>query len=148
MFNWYGEQEKAFAGMKADSTLDVCDSFASEGGINPAECVIRGTDKAKQIKTATVADISKIIGVAVHAHKDIPESGKYFEDGYSVSVMTFGDIYVMLGGDVEAGDAVTITINDEGEMFYTKATETDAIEGFTFLDSGAEGEVVRIRIRK
>ena len=148
MFNWYAvENDKAFAGMKADSTLDVCDSFASEGGVNPGECVIRGTDKARQIKTATVEDVDKIIGVAVHNHKDITDSEKYFEEGYSVSVMTFGDIYVVLGGDVEAGDKVTITVSDEGEMLYTKA-ESGGIEGFTFLDSGAEGEVVRIRIRK
>ncbi len=57
--------------------------------------------------------------------------------------MTFGDIYVLLGGEVEAGDKVTITIDDEGEMLYTKAI-SGGIEGFTFLDSGAEGEVVRI----
>ena len=94
--------------MKADTTFDVCDSFASEGGINPGEPVIRGTDKAKQVKTATVDDIDKIIGVAVHTHKDIPDSGKYFEDGYCLSVMTFGDIYVVAGADFEAGNSVTI----------------------------------------
>lgn len=148
MFNWYArENDKAFAGMKADSSIDVCESFASEGGVNPGEAVIRGTDKAKQIKTATVEDVNKIIGVAVHNHKEITDSEKYFEEGYSVSVMTFGDIYVVAGGDVEAGDKVTITIDSEGEMFYTKA-ENGGIEGFTFLDNGTEGEVVRIRIRK
>lgn len=123
MLNWYGsEYDKAFAGMKADSAFDVCDSYASEGGINPGEAVIRGTDKVRQIKTATVADVDKIIGVAVHNHKDIPESGKYFEDGYSVSVMSFGDIYVLAGGEVTAGDGVTISIDSEGEMSFVKAT--------------------------
>ena len=61
MFNWYAvENDKAFAGMKADSTLDVCDSFASEGGVNPGECVIRGTDKARQIKTLLAWQFTRI----------------------------------------------------------------------------------------
>lgn len=147
MFNWYAlEDDKGFAGMKADTTVDVCDSFSSEGGINPGEAVVRGTDKAKQIKTATESDTA-IIGVAVHTYKDIPNSGKYFEEGYSVSVMTFGDIYVLAGGDVEAGDKAKISIGADGEMVFVKAT-SGGIEGFTFLDSGAEGDFVRLRIRK
>lgn len=145
--NWYRDNKKGFAGMKAGATLDVCDSFASEGGIDAGEAVIRGTDKAKQVKTATTSDIAKIIGIALHTHKEIPATGKYYEEGYCLPVMTFGDVYVKAGGDVTAGDNVTITINN-GEMTYVKATSSNAIEGFTFLDSGSEGEIVRVRIRK
>ncbi len=145
--NWYRDNEKGFAGMKADATLDVCDSFASEGGIDAGEAVIRGTDKAKQVKTATTSDIAKIIGIALHTHKEIPATGKYYEEGYCLPVMTFGDVYVKAGGDVTAGDKVSIAIVDE-EMTYVKATSSNAIEGFTFLDSGSEGEIVRVRIRK
>ena len=34
LFDWYSYgQDKAVAGMKADSTVDVVDSYASEGAI-------------------------------------------------------------------------------------------------------------------
>ena len=149
MFNWYAlETDKGFAGMKADVTVDVIDSFSSEDGINPGEPVIRGTDPAKQVKTAAVGDVNKIIGIAIHTHKDLPISGKYYEEGYCLPVMTFGDVYVVAGGDVKAGDGVGLSTNDDGEIVYVKAAASGGIEGFTFLDNAGEGELVRVRIRK
>ena len=146
---WYAiENEKGHPGMKGDTAVDVCDSFVSEGGVNPGEAVIRGTDPAAQVKTGTATDAAKVIGIAVHTHKDVPETGKYYEDGYCLPVMTFGDIYVEVAGSVTAGTAAALKTAN-GETVWTSTTDSGtAVSGLTYLDSGDEGEFVRVRIRK
>lgn len=152
-FTWYGyDDAPAFAGMKADNSVDVCDSFASEGGVNPGDVVVRGTDTQKQCKVpAAVTSTDTILGIAVHVHREPPEQGvAYYEDGYVLPVMSFGDIYVVAGGDVKAGDPVAVTI-DKGKVTYSKGTKSDSantiVPGLTFLDDGAKNDLVRIRVR-
>ena len=61
-FNWYSYgQDKAVIGMKADSTVDVIDSFAAEGAINVGKAVERGTDPSKQVKESKTA--ANVIGI-------------------------------------------------------------------------------------
>ena len=150
MFNFYAlNQDKGYPGMKANVTVDVVDSFASEGGVNPGEAVYRGTNPDKQVKAvAAAADISKVIGIAVHTHKDPNETGKYYEEGYSVPVMTSGDIYVVAGDDVVAGTPVAMKIGTDGPAFVSVGDSATTISGMTYLTSGAEGDIVAIRIRK
>lgn len=149
MFNFYENQEKGYPGMKANVTVDVVDSFASEGGVNPGEAVFRGTDPEKQVKAvAASADLSKVIGIAVHTHKDPNENGKYYEEGYSVPVMTFGDVYVEVADDVVAGAPVAIAIGTDGPTFVSAGESATTISGMTYLGSGAEGDIVAVRIRK
>lgn len=152
-FTWYGyDDAPAFAGMKADNSVDVCDSFASEGGVNPGDVVVRGTDTQKQCKVpAAVTSTDTILGIAVHVHREPPEQGvAYYEDGYVLPVMSFGDIYVVAGGDVKAGDPVAVTI-DKGKVTYSKGTKSDSantiVSGLTFLDDGAKDDIVRVRVR-
>lgn len=152
-FTWYGyDDAPAFAGMKADNSVDVCDSFASEGGVNPGDVVVRGTDTQKQCKVpAAVTSTDTILGIAVHVHREPPEQGvTYYEDGYVLPVMSFGDIYVVAGGDVKAGDPVAVTI-DKGKVTYSKGTKSDSantiVPGLTFLDDGAKDDIVRMRVR-
>lgn len=152
-FTWYGyDDAPAFAGMKADNSVDVCDSFASEGGVNPGDVVVRGTDTQKQCKVpAAVTSTDTILGIAVHVHREPPEQGvAYYEDGYVLPVMSFGDIYVVAGGDVKAGDPVAVTI-DKGKVTYSKGTKSDSantiVPGLTFLDDGAKNDLVRVRVR-
>lgn len=152
-FTWYGyDDAPAFAGMKADNSVDVCDSFASEGGVNPGDVVVRGTDTQKQCKVpAAVTSTDTILGIAVHVHRELPEQGvAYYEDGYVLPVMSFGDIYVVAGGDVKAGDPVAVTI-DKGKVTYSKGTKSDSantiVPGLTFLDDGAKDDIVRMRVR-
>lgn len=152
-FTWYGyDDAPAFAGMKADNSVDVCDSFASEGGVNPGDVVARGTDTQKQCKVpAAVTSTDTILGIAVHVHREPPEQGvAYYEDGYVLPVMSFGDIYVVAGGDVKAGDPVAVTI-DKGKVTYSKGTKSDSantiVPGLTFLDDGAKNDLVRVRVR-
>ena len=96
-FTWYQQgMAPGFPGMKANATADVVDSFACEGGVNPGEPVVRGTDPEHQAKKAAASE--KPIGIALHIHKEPPESDAeaYFPDGYSLSILTSGDVWVTL----------------------------------------------------
>lgn len=152
-FDWYQQESApAFAGMKADTSLNVVDGFASEGGVNPGEAVIRGTDTAEQCKAVSATgDGAKVIGIAVHVHRE-PQTDsavKYYEAGYQVPVMTFGDVYVVAGGTVTAGDTVALTIASSAGAFVASTTASaEAVSGMTYLDSGVKGELVRVRVRK
>lgn len=149
MFNFYAqENDKGFPGMKANVTVDVCDSFAAEGEIDPGEAVIRGTNPNEQVKAVTTAaDIAKIVGIVVHTHKEPNSGGKYYAEGDSVPIMTGGDIYVLAADDVTAGDVVTVKIENGAGVFSTGSNGT-AVAGMTYMESGAAGEIVRVRIRK
>ncbi len=147
VFDWYASEDaKGFPGMKADSTTHVIDSFCADGGINPGDVVIRGTADGTAKAAASAADGKNGIGIAVHVHREVPVSGKYYEDGYSVPVMTFGDIYVTAGGDVAAGDKAEITVTN-GETKFIKTSGTNTVPGVVFLDAGSDGDIVRIRVR-
>lgn len=147
-FTWYGEDAPAFKGQLADTTAHVIDSFASEGGVEPGTLVMRGTDTSKQVKQINAdTDSAKAIGIAVHVHKE-PET-PYYPTGYSVPVITFGDVYVEAGADVKAGDAVAIKTNGDHVDYVASSTdEAKALTGFTYLDSVSQGEIVRVRVRQ
>lgn len=147
-FTWYGEDAPAFKGQLADTTAHVIDSFASEGGVEPGTLVMRGTDTSKQVKQINAdTDSAKAIGIAVHVHKE-PET-PYYPTGYSVPVITFGDVYVEAGADVKAGDTVAIKTNGDHVDYVASSTdEAKALTGFTYLDSVSQGEIVRVRVRK
>lgn len=147
-FTWYGEDAPAFKGQLADTTAHVIDSFASEGGVEPGTLVMRGTDTSKQVKQINAdTDSAKAIGIAVHVHKE-PET-PYYSTGYSVPVITFGDVYVEAGADVKAGDTVAIKTNGDHVDYVASSTdEAKALTGFTYLDSVSQGEIVRVRVRQ
>lgn len=147
-FAWYGEDAPAFKGQLADTTAHVIDSFASEGGVEPGTLVMRGTDTSKQVKQINAdTDSAKAIGIAVHVHKE-PET-PYYPTGYSVPVITFGDVYVEAGADVKAGDTVAIKTNGDHVDYVASSTdEAKALTGFTYLDSVSQGEIVRVRVRQ
>lgn len=147
-FTWYGEDAPAFKGQLADTTAHVIDSFASEGGVEPGTLVMRGTDTSKQVKQINAdTDSAKAIGIAVHVHKE-PET-PYYPTGYSVPVITFGDVYVEAGADVKAGDTVAIKTNGDHVDYVASSTdEAKALAGFTYLDSVSQGEIVRVRVRQ
>lgn len=138
-FEWGAEgNAPGYAGMKADATADVVDSFACEGGCEPGDLVMRGTGE-RQAKKAEAG--GKPLGVVVHVHKE-PEAGAYYPEGYALSIMTSGDIWVAAGDTVAAGDPVAY----DAAKGYTKGTET-AASGNMFLTGGEAGEVVKIRVR-
>lgn len=139
-FNWYSYgQDKAVVGMKADSTVDVIDSFASEGAIHAGFAVERGTDPAKQVKESKTA--SKCIGIAIFENK-IDEAPLY-PDEYAVPVCTFGDVWVEVGEAVTAGGAVYLSTAGA----WGSSTGS-AVTGMTYLTSAGAGELAIIRVRK
>lgn len=139
-FNWYSYgQDKAVVGMKADSTVDVIDSFASEGAIYAGGAVERGTDPAKQVKASVTA--SKVIGIAIFENK-VDETPLY-PDEYAVPVCTFGDVWVEVGEAVTAGSAVYLSTAGA----WGSSTGS-AVSGMTYLTSAGSGELAIIRVRK
>lgn len=148
-FTWYGQEDApGFAGQLSDITAHVIDSFGAEGGVEPGQFVMRGTDTASQVKQVNAdTDVDKIIGIAVHVHKE-PET-PYYPEGYAVPVATFGDVYVEAATDVTAGDAVAIKTNgDHVDIVASTTDSAKAVSGATFLDNGTVGDIVRIRVRK
>ena len=153
-FEWYQQNMPvAIPGMKADSTIDVVDSFCAETALNPGAAVVRGTG-AQQVKPVSAAgDIANVIGIAVHTHKDYSGEGAYYEKGYCLPVMTFGDVYVEVAGTVTAGGVVAMGVANGSAGFYAhgatvgSGTATD-VTGMTYLASGVKGDIVPVRIRK
>ena len=148
-FEWYQQgMPVAIPGMKADSTIDVVDSFCAEAALNPGAAVVRGTGD-QQVKPVSVAgDITDVIGIAVHTHKDYSGEGAYYEEGYCLPVMTFGDVYVEVGGTVAAGGQVAMTVTDGVAAFVASGTGATDVTGMTYLASGVKGDIVPVRIRK
>lgn len=146
LFNWYGTDDApGFPGLKANTSVDVCDSFTSEGGVNPGDAVIRGTVDGKCKALTSNADADKVIGIAVHVHRE-PRDGAYYEDGYCLPVMSFGDIYVRASGDVHAGEAAAISVDENGTA-YAAATADAATAGartYTVTTNFAENDTVKI----
>ena len=135
---WSAEQAPGYAGMKADSTVDVIDSYAAEEGIEAGVPIMRGTDP---LTVALADDADKVIGISVHTHK-INET-PYYPVGYAVPVCSFGDVWVKVGASVTAGDAAYI---DEATGEFTDSTGT-AVAGMTYLTSAAAGELAVVRVR-
>ena len=122
-FQWYQyEQPLGIPGMKADASVDVCDSFCAETAMNPGDAVIRGTQDGQAKPVAASADISSVIGVAVHTHKEYEGAGAYYEEGYCLPVMTFGDVYVAVGSAVSAGGQAAIVVGADGPLWVAHGT--------------------------
>ena len=139
-FNWYSYgQDKGLAGMKADSTVDVIDSFASEGAIAVGKAVERGTDPAKQVKASVTA--ANVIGIAIFEQK--VDASPLYPDEYAVPVMTFGDVWVQVSEAVTAGSAVYLSTAGA----WGSSTGS-AVTGMTYLTSAGSGELAIVRVRK
>ena len=63
-------------------------------------------------------------------------------------VLTFGDVYVVAGGDVAAGDKADAAVAEDGSISFTKSAGANTIPGAVFLDAGSKGDIVRLRIRQ
>ena len=139
-FNWYSYgQPIGVAGMKADSTVDVIDSFAAEGAVKAGAVVERGTDPAKQVKASVTA--ANVIGVAIFENK--VEETPLYPDKYAVPVCTFGDVYVQVNAAVTAGSPAYIDASGN----FTGSTGT-AVAGMTYMTSAEAGELAIVRVRK
>ena len=148
-FEWYQQNMPiAIPGMKADSTLDVVDSFCAEAALNPGAAVVRGTGDQQVKPVSAAGDIANVIGIAAHTHKDYSGEGAYYEKGYCLPVMTFGDVYVEVGGTVAAGGQVAMTVTNGKAAFVASGGSATNVAGMTYLASGVNGDIVPVRIRK
>ena len=140
LFDWYSYgQDKGIAGMKADSTVDVIDSYASEGAIAVGKAVELGTDPAKQVKASVTAN--KVIGIAIFEQK--VDASPLYPDEYAVPVCTFGDVWVEVSEAVTAGGAVYLSTAGA----WGSSTGS-AVTGMTYLTSAGSGELAIVRVRK
>lgn len=151
-FDYY-EQDmaSAFAGMKANTTVDVVDSYPAASGIDAGEAVVRAADPAKVRAVTDTDNGANVIGIAVHVHKE--PGATLYSEGDSVSVMSFGDIYIKAGSDVTAGNAAAIDKVSDAMAIIAKDATGDTtyrsdLPSVTFMDSGSAGDIVRVRIRK
>lgn len=139
-FNYFSYgQDVAVIGMKADSTVDVIDSYAGEGAINVGKAVELGTDPAKQVKESVTA--ANVIGIAIFEQK--ADETPLYPDGYAVPVMTFGDVWVEVSESVTAGASVYLSTAGA----WGSSTGS-AVSGMTYLTSAGVGELAIIRVRK
>ena len=149
-FNWYSYgQDKAVIGMKADSTVDVIDSFACEGSdIYAGQAVERGTDPAKQVVASV--DASKVIGIAIFENKAqfawvSPGTPIEYPEGYAVPVCTFGDVWVEVIDDVVAGAGVYL--DTDGKWTNEDDADGTAVTGMTYMTNAGAGELAVVRVR-
>lgn len=135
---WSAEQAPGYAGMKADSTVDVIDSYpVATAGINAGVPVMRGTDPNTIVLGTTAANV---IGISVHTHK-INET-PYYPVGYTAPVCSFGDVWVKVEAAVTAGSKVYIDASGN----FTDSTGT-AVAGMTYLTSAGADELAVVRVR-
>ena len=139
-FNYFSYgQDVAVIGMKADSTVDVIDSFAGEGAIACGVAVERGTDPAKQVKASVTA--ANVIGIAIFENK--ADETPLYPDGYAVPVCTFGDVWVEVAETVTAG--ASVYLSSAGAWGSSTGS---AVSGMTYLTSAGAGELAIVRVRK
>lgn len=147
---WYEQgMDAGYPGMKASTAVDTVRSFAAEGGVNPGDPVMRGSDPDRQIKAVTAAaDAAKAIGIAVHTHREPRDP--YYEEGYAVPVMTMGDIYIEVAGEVTAGAKAALLAGAEGKLGYVASGVSGAVDlpGITYLESGVAGDLVAVHIKE
>ena len=141
-FNWYSYgQDKAVVGMKADSTVDVIDSFAAESGIAPGQVVERGTDPQKQVAPSVTA--ANVIGIAIFENK--ADETPLYPEGYAVPVCTVGDVWVKVIDDVVAGAGAYI--DTDGKFTNEDDADGTAVTGMTYMTSAGAGELAVVRVR-
>lgn len=67
-----------------------------------------------------------------------------YAQGYNTPVMEFGVIWVVAGDDVAVGDAA----NFDAATKQWSAAGTVEVPGAFFISSGAEGDLVKVRLNK
>ena len=141
-FSWYTYgQPVGVEGMKADSTIDVIDSFAAESAVAPGQVVERGTDPQKQVAPSVTA--ANVIGIAIFENK--AQETPLYPEGYAVPVCTFGDVWVKVIDDVVAGAGVYI--DTDGAFTNEDDADGTAVTGMTYMTSAGAGELAVVRVR-
>ena len=119
-------------GQIADSSDNTIDSFLAEGAVGIAKCVIRGTDKARQVIQASTSagQAALVIGVSVNARNiEQTDAGLVqYKDKSAVSVMTRGRVIVETDDAVVAGAVANLKLSS-GK--FTDEAVAAGLEAFT-----------------
>lgn len=148
--NYTFDMPLGFAGMIADSSQKVTDSFAAEGVIPYGVAVVRGTDPVNQAKVVTAADdLDNFVGISHSTHMQIQnESGEVqYLDKDTVNVLSFGRVWVNVTEAVTAGTEaqVVATGADAGKFATTGTAVTN--KRLTFLTSTTAAGLAVVEIR-
>lgn len=137
-------QPIAFAGLLADATLGTVDSFLAETALGFGVPVIRGTNKARQVKAVSAAgDAAKVIGFTVH---DQCHEQAAFAVKDTVGVLTTGRIWVKVATAVVAGDLAGVAETAAAGIGKVDATYL-AITGAKFISSAAANGFAIVEIK-
>ncbi|WP_022697919.1 structural cement protein Gp24 [Euryhalocaulis caribicus] len=133
----------AVAGHVANMELSnaITRAVEDEAGIGFGKAVFQGTADKEITATASAA----FVGITV---KDVTvendDAADEYAEGVDAAVLTQGVIWVTAGGDVEAGEAAGVAADGD---FEESASGITMLSGVTFVDSGADGDLVRIRLK-
>lgn len=121
-------QNAGFKGMLADLTNNDVASYSAEAAIVFSLPVMLGTDKEKQVLTATAGATAVGFAVATHAVEQTSAGVAQYAATETVSVLKRGRIWVETDDAVVAG-AVANLVLASGKL--TDAAVTTGIEAFT-----------------
>lgn len=119
-------------GQIADTSDRTIDSYLAEGAVGIAKCVIRGTDKSRQVIQASTSagQAALVIGVSVNGRNiEQTDAGLVqYKDKSAVSVMTRGRVIVETDDAVVAGAVANLKLSS-GK--FTDEAVAAGIEAFT-----------------
>lgn len=136
----------AYEGMIASTVPSTLVSYEVEEEIGFGKAAKQGT-ASNQIGVAdNAADV--VIGITVldrSADLGANDAINVYGVNASASVMTIGEVYVTAGGTATAGTQVYM-IPANGK-FVSASTDNLLIPGATFVDSGVDTNLVKIRLK-
>lgn len=135
---------RALPGMPADADYSADTRIVeTEAGIGFGVAVSQGTnDNGALIGAATAADF---VGVSIR-DKTVPDGTDIYADGANIGVMTRGDIWVTVGGDVVAGEDVTFVATTGVLSSAAISGSQFAITGARWMTSAASGALALLRL--
>lgn len=136
---------KAVAGLPADADFSadtrICETAA---GIGFGLAVGQGTSD-KEAKLNPTAG-NEFVGVTIRDKTLVNDSDDLYEQYENMAVMTRGDVWVTVGGDVSAGDDVTFA-QATGVLSSAATGGTQfAITGARWMTSASNGGLAILRL--
>lgn len=133
----------AYAGMIATTVPNTLVSYQAEAAIGFGRAVKQGTADNEVDLADNASD--DVIGIAVIDQSVDNETADTYPVGGSVNVLTIGEVYVTAGGTATAGTQVYMV--PANGKFVSSSTDNLLIPGATFTESGADTDLVKIRVK-
>lgn len=136
---------KAVAGLPADADFSadsrICEAVA---GIGFGLAIAQGTsDNEGKLASAAATDF---VGVTIRDKALVNDSDDLYEQYGVMSVMTRGDIWVTVGGNVSPGDDVTY--NKSTGVLSSAAADANnfAVSGARWMTTATNGNLAKLRL--